>query len=127
MEHRASRKSWDTNIKHYYRLGLEGNLPFWLNGQIPSSNKSRWRHEPKDKYSGCEIAGFIEGELELIKRIGQNSRIKKLNEGYFKLADTFHEIISNVKGIKTILKQQKELIVNTVESVKVQNSVKVYH
>jgi putative transposase len=112
------RKSWDTNVKHYYRLGLEDNLPYELNASVPNSNKFRWKHEPEDKYVGCELAEFVNQEIELLKRIGQSSNIKKINESYFKLVDSFHEMISDVKGIKSIIKDQKELVINTIESVK---------
>lgn len=97
----TSRKSWDTNVKHYYRLGLEDNLPAALLELVPNSNKSRWKSESESKYTGCEVAKFINQELELIKRINQSSKIKKINESYFKLVDVFHEVISKCKGIWT--------------------------
>jgi hypothetical protein len=55
----TSRKSWDTNIKHYYRLGLENSLPNELNKLVANSNKSRWKRESEGKYTGCDIAEFI--------------------------------------------------------------------
>lgn len=127
----TSRKSWDTNVKHYYRLGLEENLPTALRELVSNSNKSRWKSESENKYAGCDVAKFINQELELIKRINQSSKIKKINESYFKLADTLHEVISNSKGIKTVLKQNKELIVNTIEQVKnsipIENALKIFN
>ncbi|MFV5703030.1 hypothetical protein ACM55F_14255 [Flavobacterium sp. XS2P12] len=39
-------------------------------------------------------------------------------EAYFKLSDTYHEIISAVKGIKRQMALQKEKLVNAVEMVK---------
>jgi putative transposase len=71
------RKSWDTAVKHYYRLGLEDNIPFELKKQIANSNKSRWKSESENKYVGNEVAEFIHQEIELVKRIGQSSTIKK--------------------------------------------------
>jgi len=115
----SSRKSWDTSVKHLTRYGvLNDILTSEQIALIPPSNISRWKNETDDKYTFCEINNSIKQEVELIKRINQSSKIKKINESYFKLADTFHEVISNVKGIKSILKQQKELVVNTIESVK---------
>jgi hypothetical protein len=70
------------------------------------------------KYIGCEIANFIKEELELIKRTGESRNAKKIMEGYFKLSDTYHEIISNVKGIKHQLALQKEKLVNAIENIK---------
>lgn len=119
MNHFYSRKSWDTAVKHITRNGLLNDV---LTAQqiavIPRSNISRWKNETADKYAFCEINNIIKHEVELIKRINQSSKIKKINESYFKLADTFHEVISKIKGVKSIIKQQKELIVNTIESVK---------
>lgn len=44
--------------------------------------------------------------------------LRKINQSYFDLADTFHEVISKVKGIKSVIKREKEIIVNTIEQVK---------
>jgi hypothetical protein len=92
MSHSLSRISWDTNVKHYIRNGLYGNLPNTLKTKIPKTNKHRWEREDEDKYTGCEIASFIKEELELIKRIGASSNSKKIMETYFKLSDTYHEL-----------------------------------
>ncbi len=62
------RRSWDTNIKHYYRLGLEESIPNEIKQIIPSSNISRWKNESNEKYTGCQVAQYIDQELELIKR-----------------------------------------------------------
>jgi putative transposase len=85
---------------------------------IPSSNLWRWRHESDDKYLYSDINQIIKKEIELIKRLNQSSRIKNIFKNYFKLHDTFHEIISNLKGIKSLVRDQKELIVNSIEQVK---------
>src|SRR5258705_7347547 len=110
MSFSATRVSWDTNIKHYIRNGLYDNLPITLKAKIPKTNKHRWEREVNNKYVGCEVASFIKEELELIKRIGASSNSKKVMEAYFKLSDTYHEIISDVKGIKNQLAIQKEKI-----------------
>ncbi len=67
------RKSWDTNVKHYVRAGLYENLPGHLKDQISSSNISRWKNESHDKYSGSEVVKYIAQDIELYKKIGQNS------------------------------------------------------
>jgi hypothetical protein len=100
MTFTTTRISWDTNVKHYIRNGLFNNLSNSIKAQIPKSNKHRWERETADKYLGCEVANFIKEELELIKRTGKSSNAKKVMEAYFKLSDSYHEIISAVKGIK---------------------------
>ncbi len=113
-----TRKSWDTSIKHYYRLGLEDNIPTPMRKNISSSNKFRWKNENENKYEGCSMSNFIQEELQLIKRIGQSTRDKNIIQKYLKLTDTFQEIIKDVKGIKSAIKNQKELIINTIEDIK---------
>ncbi len=112
------RKSWDTNVKHYVRSGLYYSLPNEIKNQIPSSNISRWKNESKYKYFGSEITQYINQDIELYKRIGQNSSIKKLNEGYFELVDVLHKVLSQVKGVQQKLATNKEFIVNTIENLK---------
>ena len=114
-----NRKSWDTSIKHITRNGLlDDILSADQISTIPRSNISRWKNEADDKYSFCEINDVIKQEIELIKRLNQSSKIKKINQSYFKLADTFHQVIYKLKGVKSILKQQKEIIVDAIEEVK---------
>lgn len=115
----SSRRSWDTTVKHLVRYNVLHDVlsPDQII-KIPRSNISRWKNETDDKYAFCEINNVIKQEVELIKRINQSSKIKKINQGYFKLADIFHEVVANVKGIKSLIKKHKELIVNTIEQVK---------
>ncbi|WP_348800600.1 DDE-type integrase/transposase/recombinase [Flavobacterium adhaerens] len=127
----STRISWDTNIKHYIRNGLYDNLPNHLKTKIPKTNKLRWEQEDDDKYEGCEIASFIKEELELIKRTGESKNAKKVMEAYFKLSDTYHDILSSVRGIKCQLASQKEKLVNTIEMVKdivpVESALKIFN
>ncbi len=115
----SSRRSWDTAVKHLARKDLLNDvLTTDQIALIPRSNISRWKSESDQKYTLCEINNIVKQEIELIKRLNQSSRIKKINECYFKLADAFHNIISNIKSIKSVIKNQKELVINTIESVK---------
>ena len=107
MIYSLSRISCDTNVKHYSRNGLYDNLPNTIKAKIPKSNKHRWERETADKYLGCEVANFIKEELEFIKRTGESKNTKKVMEAYFKLSDTYHEILSTVKGIKRQVALQK--------------------
>ena len=131
MIYQNSRISWDTNVKHYIRNGLYDTLPATIKSKIPKTNKHRWERETEDKYIGCEIAAFIKEELELIKRVGESRNSKKVMEVYFKLSDTYHEILSDVKGIKRQIAKQKEKIVNAIEMVKdivpVETALKVFN
>lgn len=131
MIYSLSRISWDTNVKHYIRNGLYDILPNTIKAKIPKSNKHSWERKTADKYLGCEVANFIKEELELIKRTGESRNAKKVMEAYFKLSDTYHEIISTVKGIKRQIASQKEKLVNVIEMVKdivpVESALKVFN
>lgn len=113
------RKSWDTAIKHLIRNGLLHDiLTREQINTIPRSNISRWKQERDDKYSFCEINDIIKQEIDLIRKLNQSSNIKIINQCYFRLVDTFHKVILKIKGVKFLIKEQKELVVNTIESVK---------
>lgn len=131
MIYSPSRISWDTNVKHYIRNELYDNLPNTIKARIPKSNKHRWEHETGDKYLGCEVANFIKEELELIKRTGESRNAKKVMEAYFKLSDTYHEIIGMIKGVKRQIVSKKEKLVNAIEMVKnivpVESALKVFN
>lgn len=115
----SSRRSWDTSIKHLVRNDiLQDILNSEQIAEIPHSNISRWKNEKDNKYAFCEINTIVKQEIELIKRINQSSKIKKINQRYFKLCDTFHEVISKIKGVKSLIKNHKELVVNTIDQVK---------
>lgn len=118
MLYNSSRSSWDTSVKHYIRNGLYNTLPADLKVKISRTNKHRWERETEDKYIGCEIAAFIKEEIALIKRVGESRNSRKVMEAYFKLSDTYQDILSNVKGVKHHIAKQKEKIVNAVEMVK---------
>lgn len=65
MTHFIYRKSWDTSIKHLARNGvLHDVLTSEQISSIPRSNLSRWKHEPDDKYTFCEISAIIKEEIE---------------------------------------------------------------
>ncbi|MEM6720016.1 MAG: DDE-type integrase/transposase/recombinase [Bacteroidota bacterium] len=119
MSNFNSRKSWDTAVKHLARHNvLNDVLTSQQIASIPRSNISRWKYESDDKYALCQINNIVKEEIELIKRINQSSKIKRINESYFKLCDTFHEIVFKVKGVKSLIKKSRELVVNTIDSVK---------
>jgi len=126
------RTSWDTSIKHLARHGLlKDILTSEEISSLSSSNLSRWRNESEDKYAYSEINQIINQEIEFIKRMNQSFKIKRINESYFKLADKFHDVISNIKGVKSLVKQQKESIINIIDSLKdvipIDNALKLFN
>lgn len=127
----VKRRSWDTSVKHYYRLGLGDSIPAEIKQIIPSSNISRWKNESNDKYTGCQVAEYINQELELIKRIGQNRKTKNILNSYFKLIDILHDILKPITSFKRSLYNNKEVLVNTIENLKphipVEKSLRIFN
>jgi len=128
----SARKSWDTAVKHLARHGILDDVlsPSQLK-LIPSSNISRWKSESDDKYLYCEINKIVAEEIKLIRKMNQSSKVKKIISGYFQLCDTFHSIIDSVKGVKSVLKKHRDVIVNTIENVKefvsIDSALKVFN
>ena len=100
MKTYSTRKSWDTAVKHLARNGiLDDVLTPSLFKLIPSSNISRWKSESNDKYLHCEINNVIKKEVELIRKMNQSSKVKRIVSSYFQLCAVFHAVISSVKEI----------------------------
>ena len=67
------RATYDTSIKHITRHGLlKDILTSEQISLIPTSNISRWKQEPNDKYKHCEFNEILKQELELIRRINHS-------------------------------------------------------
>ncbi len=127
----SARISWDTTVKHYIRKGLYHNLPEDIKNQIPKTNIHRWINEDATKYKGCEVSEFIKKELELIRKTGESKNAKQVLETYFKLSEIYHDITSDIKGIKKKIAVNKELIVEKIEQFKslvsIDNAIKVFN
>ena len=132
MKRYSTRKSWDTAVKHLARHGILEDvlLPSQID-LIPSSNISRWKNETDDKYQYCEVNKIVSDEIELIRKMNQSSKVKRIVSSYFQLCDTFHSVISSVKGIKTVIRKHRDVIINTIENVKefvsVDSALKVFN
>ena len=128
----SPRKSWDTAVKHLARHGILDDVlsPSELKS-IPSSNIFRWKTESEDKYEFCEINKIVAKEIELIKKMNQSSKVKRIVSGYFELCETFHAVLSSVKGIKTIIRKHRDVIANAIENVKefvpINSALKVFN
>ena len=115
----STRKSWDTSVKHLVRHGVLDDVltPSQIK-LIPSTNISRWKSESEDKYLYCEINQLVADEIQLIRKMNQSSKIKRIITSYFLLCDTFHFIISSVKGIKSVIRKNRDVIIYSIENVK---------
>jgi hypothetical protein len=55
MQATTSRVSWDSSVKHLYRLGLEKASRETLRKVVARTNRHRWKCEANDNYFGCEL------------------------------------------------------------------------
>ncbi|MES2812055.1 MAG: DDE-type integrase/transposase/recombinase [Bacteroidota bacterium] len=126
-----TRTSWDTSVKHYIRNGLYHNLPDEIKTQIPRTNIHRWSKEDNEKYLGCNVAVFINQELELIRKTNQSRNAKRILETYFKLSETYHHMTASLNGIRQKIKNNKHLLIETIEELKhdipVDQAIKIFN
>lgn len=118
------RTSYDTAIKHLYRLGLSDGIPLELRKTIPRTNIHRWKHEPEGKYTGFELNNIAEKELETLKAFAKARRFKALFRASIRITKTLQQICS-VKTIEQAFRDQKETILHL--SHRIQHVISVEH
>lgn len=130
MAYQNTRISWDTNVKVYIRNGLHKNLSKEILKTIPSSNISRWKGEAENKYKNLDIQKLINNDIELYHELNQHPSSKKIAISYLKLVKSAHFIFDQLKDFKKIVKNNKEIIVNTIENIReylpVKESIKLF-
>lgn len=112
----ASRNSYDTAVKHLYRKGLENAIPHSLRIQIPRTNKSRWCHEPDDKYQGHSLNQIATAELKLLQAFAANQTAKQMFRAWCRIALTISGILAAVPQVQAKLRNAKRQIVEAVEA-----------
>jgi putative transposase len=130
MTHTSTRISWSTNLKIFIGNGYYDILPREVKTTISSSNKSRWiKH--KKKYNNGGLSTDLENKADFYNQLEDAPIIKKATESLLELNRIFHEIMSDAKGIKQHLSQNKEKIVNTIEKLKnkipVEQAIKIFN
>ncbi|WP_423740482.1 transposase [Flavobacterium columnare] len=109
------RNSYHTNTKIFARKGL---LSTELLKLIPSSNLSRWLKEPENKYIDYTLNGLIDQDIELFQNQNEFPSSKKLSRAYIQLLKGAYTIFDQIKDFNKVLKKNKDIIVNTIESIK---------
>lgn len=112
-----TRTSYDTSIKHLYRLGLEAAIPPTLRKQIPRSTIHRWRHEKDAKYVGFELNKLASSELELLKQFATNQSAKRIFMSYVRIG-RFIQSIAGEKTVRKLFKKNKEGLIDMIERAK---------
>jgi putative transposase len=131
MTHTSTRISWSTNLKQYVSNGYYDSLPTTTKKAISSSNKSRWVKHHDKKYYDTGFKSHTENQMSFYNNLEDFPNVKNVLQAFFELNTTFHEIMSEVKGIKKNLLHHKEKIVNTIEKLKnkipVEQAIKIFN
>lgn len=109
--------SYDTSLKHLYRVGLEEVIPPHLRKQIPRSTIHRWRHEADEKYVGFELNKLASSELELLKEFARSRNARRIFTSYVRMGRFLQEVAGD-KHIKRLLKERKEDLIDVIERAK---------
>jgi len=83
---------------------------------IPKSTLHSWKTRDYSKYIGSEIV-FSDEKLEVIKTFLSNQSLLKAAKGLFFIYSTWVSIMDNVRGMKTLLRKNRETIVKTIDYV----------
>ncbi|OWP82955.1 hypothetical protein BWK59_13100 [Flavobacterium davisii] len=109
------RNSYHTNTKIFARKGL---LSKELLKLIPSSNLSRWLKEPENKYIDYTLNDLIDEDIDLFQNQNEFPSSKKLSRAYIQLLKGTYTIFDQIKDFNRVVKKNKDIIVNTIESIK---------
>ncbi len=107
------KKSYHTDFSIQFQLGLL-NKEDWKN--IPKSTLYTWKKRDFSKLVGSEII-FSDEKIELIKNFLSNQTLLKAAKGLFFIYSTWISVTSNLHGIKSVLKKNRETVIETIDLV----------
>ena len=107
------KQSYHTDLAIQYQLGL-----FRKNERksITKSTLYSWKHRDFNKLVGAETA-FSDEKMELIKAFLTNQTLLKAAKGLFFVYSVWMSLTMNLRGIKTMLRKNKDIIVKTIEMI----------
>jgi hypothetical protein len=118
MQTNTSRVSWDSSVKHCYRLGLETALPETLRKVVPRTNQHRWKYEADDKYFGCELNEVAKQNYDELVTYANAKHWRRISRSYFRIVKVFRDVVLKVKGIQAALYEAKENVVEAIDRVR---------
>jgi len=107
------KRAYHTDLSIQFQLGLL-NRDEWKN--IPKSTLYSWKNRDFSKLVGNEIS-FSDEKIEMIKTFLSNQTLLKAAKGLFFIYSTWISVTSNLHGIKSVLKKNRETIIKTIEFV----------
>ena len=107
------KKCYYTDIQIQCKLGL---LSEENRKRIPKSTQYTWKNKDFSKFVGSEII-FSDENLELIRAFLSNQTLRNAAKSLFFIYSTLISITKNVRGMKTIMRKNREKIVETIDYV----------
>jgi transposase InsO family protein len=107
------KKSYHTDLSIQFQLGL---LDSEVCGYIPKSTLYSRKKRDFTKYFGNEFM-YSEEKIEIIKVFLTNQTLLKAAKGLYFIYSTWLSMMSNVRGLKTLLRKNKESILEIINYV----------
>jgi transposase InsO family protein len=83
---------------------------------IPKSTLYSWKNRDFSKFIGCETS-FSNEQIELIKKILSHQILLKAAKGLYFIFSIWISIAENIRGMKSALRKNKDIIVQTIDYV----------
>jgi len=105
------KKSYHTDLAAQFKFGL---LSKDIYRDIPKSTLHVWKNKDFSKVVGYDMI-FTDEKMELIRAFLSNQILLKAAKGLFFVYSCWISIIANVRGMKTILRKNRETIIKTID------------
>ena len=107
------KNSYHTDLSIQFQLGILDKDAFKT---IPKSTLHSWKNRDFSKLIGSEIS-FSDEKIEMIKSFLSHQNLLKAAKGLYFVFSTWISITENLRGMKTILRKNKEKIVQTIDYI----------
>lgn len=107
------KQSYHTDFAIQYQLGLLHKNDC---ENIPKSTLYSWKKKDFSKLIGSEIT-FSDEKLEIIKAFLTNQKLLRAAKGLYYIFSVWISLTINIRGMKTILRKNKDIIIKTIDLV----------
>jgi len=107
------KHSYHTDLAVQFQLGLL-NKDIYKN--IPKSTLYSWKNKDFSRVVGSDII-FSDEKMELIKTFLSNQTLLKAAKGLFFIYSVWISITIHIRGMKSIMRKNREIIIKTIDSV----------
>lgn len=115
MKITTKRRKYHTYVKLLVKYGMIDLLPTELRKSIPRSNLHNWRKSEFD-YEGHEFISQLKKHVDLGEKLESYPKVERATKAMLAFADTYHELIADVKDVKKKVRGKKEDLVNLVDA-----------